>query len=533
MPAPEAAMPRKAYLVSSRATFREFSGLARSRGLHRDPSGTKLFISEIDATRLEDVAGIVHRTEQRCGGFFAFQTREEAEAFLRSDRSAQAISAARASYAVDNRSTVDYWLPQVRESRIRDTIAHLSSYQNRYYASPAGKASAEWIRDSWAALAAGRSDVTTELFTACATCSTQPSVVLTIEGTTLREEVVVLGAHLDSINAYGGGSPGQAAPGADDDASGIAVLTETLRIALASGWRPQRTVKFMGYAAEEVGLRGSNAIAQSHRQAGVGGVAIEGTLPSGGSRGAGRAPGRDQRLRRRHPGPGRAGRRRRCLGHRRADRNVADRARQRLAAAAHGQVHGLRGRRGGAAGVERHRPVPSPGRGRCRRRAAGRHDQLQGRPGAGHEADHRLLQRQPESLLRAAVRYLHGTDGPHARHLHLRLRLLRPRLVDQRRIPGRDDVRGRRPRRVVPLHPHHRRHARDDGRYRAAERQVRAVRTGVPGRNGQDPRHAYRRPAVAAGQALTRRDPAMPPRGDRRRIVRALRTCSRPRSCAP
>src|SRR3546814_1614527 len=27
MPAPEAAMPRKAYLVSSRATFREFSGL--------------------------------------------------------------------------------------------------------------------------------------------------------------------------------------------------------------------------------------------------------------------------------------------------------------------------------------------------------------------------------------------------------------------------------------------------------------------------------------------------------------------------
>src|SRR3546814_7583206 len=84
--------------------------------------------------------------------------------------------------------------------RSRDTIAHLSSYQNRYYASPAGKASAEWIRDSWAALAAGRSDVTTELFTACATCSTQPSVVLTIEGTTLREEVVVLGAHLDSIN---------------------------------------------------------------------------------------------------------------------------------------------------------------------------------------------------------------------------------------------------------------------------------------------------------------------------------------------
>ena len=59
------------------------------------------------------------------------------------------------------------------------------------------------------------------------------------------------------------------APGADDDdASGIATLTEVIRIALASGWQPRRTVKFMGYAAEEVGLRGSNAIAQSFQSQG-------------------------------------------------------------------------------------------------------------------------------------------------------------------------------------------------------------------------------------------------------------------------
>ena len=270
----EPALPRKVHLVSSRATFRELSGLARPRGVHRDSSGTDLVVSEIDATRLEEVAGIVHRTEQRCGGFFAFDTREEAEAFLRADRSAAAIVAAQASYTLDNGTTVDHWLPQVREPRIRETIRHLSSYQNRYFTSPTGKASAEWIRETWASLAAGRSDVTTALFTACAGCSTQPSVVLTIEGTSLRDEVVVLGAHLDSINAYGGGSPDQSAPGADDDASGIAVLTETLQIALASGWRPRRTVKFMGYAAEEVGLRGSNAIAQAYREAGVDVVAV-------------------------------------------------------------------------------------------------------------------------------------------------------------------------------------------------------------------------------------------------------------------
>ncbi|GAB3314995.1 M28 family metallopeptidase [Luteimonas notoginsengisoli] len=266
--------PRKVFLVSSRETFRGLSGLARPRRAHRDATGTDLVVSEVDAARLEEAAGLVHRIEQRCGGFFAFDTREKAEAFLRSDRSTAAIAATQASYALDNQPTVVHWLPQVRESRIRDTIAHLSSYQNRYFASATGRESAEWIRDTWASMAAGRSDVTTELFTACAACSTQPSVVLTIAGTTLPDEVVVLGAHLDSINGNGGGSPVQSAPGADDDASGIAVLTETLRIALASGWRPKRTVKFMGYAAEEVGLRGSNAIAQAYRGAGVDVVAV-------------------------------------------------------------------------------------------------------------------------------------------------------------------------------------------------------------------------------------------------------------------
>ena len=43
---------------------------------------------------------------------------------------------------------------------------------------------------------------------------------------------------------------------------------------MASGWKPRRTVKFMGYAAEEVGLRGSNAIARAHKAAGANVVAV-------------------------------------------------------------------------------------------------------------------------------------------------------------------------------------------------------------------------------------------------------------------
>ena len=258
--------PGRVYLVSSRATFEGFQGHARLRAARRGRMGNELVVSEADPARLPWISEAVHRNERRCGGFFAFDTLAQAEAFVRADRSAQALAAAPA-YTLDNRRTVDRWLTRVEEPRIRATIAHLSSYRNRYYASATGRTSAEWIRDSWRALAADRADVDVELFTACGNCGTQPSVILTIHGGGLRDQVVVLGAHLDSINAAGGGSPTQAAPGADDDASGIAVLTEVLRIALADGWRPRRTVKFIGYAAEEVGLRGSNAIAQSFRAA--------------------------------------------------------------------------------------------------------------------------------------------------------------------------------------------------------------------------------------------------------------------------
>ena len=263
------------YIVTSDATWQGIRGLARGVATPRDSTGMPLVIAETRADRLGDISRYVHENERRCGGYFAFPDRAQAEAFVRGDRAKLAMAkSALARYALDNQATVGRWLPQVQEQRLYDTINHLSRYRNRYYASSHGRTSAEWIREHWQSLAAGRSDVTTELFTACSTCSTQPSVILTIRGWDLPDEVVVLGAHLDSINSSTRNDPNQLAPGADDDASGIATLTETLRIALADGWQPRRTVKFMGYAAEEVGLRGSNAIAQSFRASGVNVVSV-------------------------------------------------------------------------------------------------------------------------------------------------------------------------------------------------------------------------------------------------------------------
>lgn len=258
------------YVVTSRRTYAGIRKLARAGVAHRDSVGSDLVVSEIRAHQLGALIEYVHEQERRCGGYFAFDTRAQADAFVRADRSRQAVTRSMlASYSLDNRRTVDAWLPQVREANLYATIDHLQSYQNRFFASTSGRTSAEWIRNAWQALAVGRDDVSSELFTACGNCGTQPSVILTIRGAQYPDEIVVLGAHLDSINADDRYNLQQRAPGADDDASGIATLTEVLRVAMASGWRPRRTVKFMGYAAEEVGLRGSAAIAQSFRNTGA------------------------------------------------------------------------------------------------------------------------------------------------------------------------------------------------------------------------------------------------------------------------
>ena len=264
------------FLVSSRATYDgSLRGLVHDADERRDSVGRPVVVSKVQAHRLEDISRRVHERERRCGGYFAFPTRAAAEAFLRNDLTAQAMQAqALAEYTIDQPELVATWFAQVEEPRIRATIHHLSTaWNNRYYLSNHGRGSAEWIRDTWLALGNGRDDVSAELFEACTGCGIQPSVILTVQGNELADEVVVLGGHLDSISGTGWGDD-MIAPGADDDASGIAVLTEIIRIALADGWRPRRTIKFMGYAAEEVGLRGSRAIAESFRAQDVDVVAV-------------------------------------------------------------------------------------------------------------------------------------------------------------------------------------------------------------------------------------------------------------------
>ena len=81
------------------------------------------------------------------------------------------------------------------------------------------------------------------------------NVVGEIPGTDKKDEVVMLGGHLDSWHA---------ATGATDNATGSAVMMEAARILKALGVKPRRTIRVALWSAEEQGLLGSAAYVKEH-----------------------------------------------------------------------------------------------------------------------------------------------------------------------------------------------------------------------------------------------------------------------------
>lgn len=78
-----------------------------------------------------------------------------------------------------------------------------------------------------------------------------------------KHEVVVVGAHYDHLGLGGEhslaeGTDPQVHPGADDNASGTAGVLELAQYFAARRPRPSRTLLFVGFSGEEIGLLGSN-----------------------------------------------------------------------------------------------------------------------------------------------------------------------------------------------------------------------------------------------------------------------------------
>jgi len=262
-----AAKKRRAWITIGDAAFQKVQTVAPdavsigTRQVRAAGVSEKVHAVVLDDSRLLAVTGAIHQQMGQCGGFMYHASEAEARAALEARR----IALPTPLYAIDQREVVEPLLAGMQERNIEATILTLSAFTNRYYASQTGVDAANWLLASWRELAAGRDDISVALVVHKA--YPQPSVTLTIAGTDLASEKVVVGAHLDSILGFRMSDTARA-PGADDDASGVASMTEALRALVASGYRPRRTIQVFAYAAEEVGLRGSQEIAREFKQAG-------------------------------------------------------------------------------------------------------------------------------------------------------------------------------------------------------------------------------------------------------------------------
>ncbi len=81
------------------------------------------------------------------------------------------------------------------------------------------------------------------------------NTVAEIPGTDLKQELVMLGGHMDSWHS---------GTGATDNGAGVSVGMEAMRILKALDLKPRRTIRIALWSGEEQGLLGSRAFVKDH-----------------------------------------------------------------------------------------------------------------------------------------------------------------------------------------------------------------------------------------------------------------------------
>ncbi len=154
---------------------------------------------------------------------------------------------------------IDTLISFVSDTSIREYIQAMQNFGTRYWNNANRDSVSKWVRAKY--LETGIADVKLDSFQYSSTW--QANVVATIPGTVDPSKELIVGGHHDSYNS----ANQNLAPGADDNASGAAGAIEMARVLKLRNYQPAYTMRFMGYAAEEAGLRGSASYAQRARAA--------------------------------------------------------------------------------------------------------------------------------------------------------------------------------------------------------------------------------------------------------------------------
>ncbi|KAI0921575.1 hypothetical protein AcV7_008208 [Taiwanofungus camphoratus] len=268
-------LPIISLAVATSFSFNENEQIPFGTNLQETYPGFDLDLSELRWVELEGQAPVLmselEKIELKAQGFKFFDVTDTPDlgssAHLR-------VSNKPAFPAPNKTGLVKPILKTLNITNLEEGLSKFTSFRTRYYRSDTGKQSQDWLLSKINELTAlYASKPLRELITIqeFPHAWVQSSIIVRINGSSPTEDgVVVIGAHQDSTNLW----PFLPAPGADDDGSGSMSILEGYRGLLEAGFRPELTVEFHWYSAEEGGLLGSQAIVRDYESRGINVVAM-------------------------------------------------------------------------------------------------------------------------------------------------------------------------------------------------------------------------------------------------------------------
>lgn len=152
---------------------------------------------------------------------------------------------------------------QVNMDSLQATVQYLQDYNSRIWNSQNAFDASDWIAARMQALGLEVEQQAFNASTWLGSGQAAPNVIGIQRGTVYPDVYVVCGSHFDSFSweAYSGGGN---APGADDNATGVASVLESARI--MTQYEFEYSIIYCAYGCEEMGLYGSEAYASRCQQ---------------------------------------------------------------------------------------------------------------------------------------------------------------------------------------------------------------------------------------------------------------------------
>lgn len=154
----------------------------------------------------------------------------------------------------------------ISRDRLENTVRRLSSFVTRNTLSPGCSDAADWLIGQFQSIPGIQVEKMVYRLPKGQRVPEETDavqVVATLPGETA--DCIIVAGHMDSLVIGAEPSSGRA-PGANDDATGVAVTLEMARLLSGRKWR--NTIKFVAFSGEEQGLLGSKALAKRAKEEG-------------------------------------------------------------------------------------------------------------------------------------------------------------------------------------------------------------------------------------------------------------------------